>query len=34
MIVMIKAPKWFITTMIERVYPYMEAVVKKYNPKI
>ena len=34
MTIMIKAPKWFITTMTERVYPYLEAVIKKYNPKI
>ena len=34
MTIMIKAPKWFITTMTERVYPYLEAAIKKYNPKI
>ena len=34
MTVMIKVPKWFITSMTERVYPYLEAVIKKYNPKI
>ena len=34
MTIMIKAPRWFITTMTERVYPYLEAAIKKYNPKI
>ncbi len=34
MTIMIKAPKWFITTMTERVYPYLEAAIKKYIPKI
>jgi len=34
MTIMIKAPKWFITTMTERVFSYLEAAIKKYNPKI
>lgn len=34
MTIMIKAPKWFITTMTERVFPYLEVAIKKYNPKI
>lgn len=33
MTIMIKAPKWFITTMTERVFPYLEVAIKKYNPK-
>ena len=33
MTIMIKAPKWFITTMSERVFPYLEVAIKKYNPK-
>ena len=34
MTIMMKTPRWFITSMTERVYPYLEAVIKKYNPKI
>ena len=34
MTIMMKTPKWFITTMTERVFPYLEASIKKYNPKI
>lgn len=34
MTIMMKTPKWFITTITERAYPYLEAVIKKYNPKI
>ena len=34
MTVMMKTPKWFITTMTERAFPYLEAVIKKYNPKV
>ena len=34
MTIMMKTPKWFITTMTERVFPYLEAAIKKYNPKI
>lgn len=34
MTIMMKTPKWFITSITERVYPYLEAVIKKYNPKI
>ena len=34
MTIMMKTPRWFITSMTERVYPYLGAVIKKYNPKI
>ena len=34
MTIMMKTPKWFITSITERAYPYLEAVIKKYNPKI
>ena len=34
MTIMMKTPRWFITSITERVYPYLEAVIKKYNPKI
>ena len=34
MTIMMKTPRWFITSMTEMVYPYLGAVIKKYNPKI
>ena len=34
MTIMMKTPRWFITSITERVYPYLEAAIKKYNPKI
>lgn len=34
MTIMMKTPRWFITSITERVYPYLEAVIKKYKPKI
>ena len=34
MTIMMKTPRWFITSITERVFPYLEAAIKKYNPKI
>ena len=34
MTIMMKTTRWFITSITERVYPYLEAVIKKYKPKI
>ena len=31
--VLIKHPKWFMTSMTGRVYPHLQDIIKKYNPQ-